>query len=90
MVRTYQVEYLIHPDDTGKDNTSVEDLEERANSDAVQSAVVAGQASYATSAQTNNPNVNKIATDDSYSVPAMRAASSAKSAAAHFEHSSRV
>merc|ERR1719183_3165342 len=62
-----KVEYLIHPDDTGKDNTSVEDLEERANSDAVQSAVVAGQASYATSAQTNNPNVNKIATDDSYS-----------------------
>ena len=67
MVRSHQVEYLIHPDDTGKDNTSVEDLEERANSDAVQSAVVAGQASYATSAQTNNPNVNKIATDDSYS-----------------------
>ena len=67
MVRTYQVEYLIHPDDTGKDNTSVEDLEERANSDAVRSAVVAGQASYATSAQTTNANVNKIATDESYS-----------------------
>ena len=67
MVRTYQVEYLIHPDDTGKDNTSVEDLEERANSDAVRSAVVAGQASYATSAQTDKPNVNKIATDPSYS-----------------------
>jgi len=62
-----KVEYLIHPDDTGKDNTSVEDLEERANSDAVRSAVVAGQASYATSAQTDNPNVNKIATDPSYS-----------------------
>ena len=67
MVRTYQVEYLIHPDDTGKDNTSVEDLEERAASDAVRSGVVAGQASYATSAQTDNPNVNKIATDPSYS-----------------------
>ena len=52
MVRTYQVECLIHPDDTGMDATSVEDLEERANSDAVRSAVVAGQYSYATSAQT--------------------------------------
>ena len=65
--RTYQVKYLIHPDDTGIDKTTVEDLQTRAESQAVRSAVVAGQASYATSAQTSNANVNKISTDASYS-----------------------
>ena len=65
--RTYQVEYLIHPDDTGIDKTTVTDLQKRAESEAVRSAVVAGQASYATSAQTSNANVNKISTDASYS-----------------------
>merc|ERR1719352_1350643 len=46
-----KVEYLIHPDDTGIDKTTVTDLQKRAGSEAVRSAVVAGQALYATSAQ---------------------------------------
>jgi hypothetical protein len=50
-----KVSYLLHPDDTGKDKTTVDALKATAESEAVQNAVVANQAIYSVAAQTTVP-----------------------------------
>jgi hypothetical protein len=61
-----KVSYLIHPDDTGKDQTTVEELKATAESTEVQNAIVGNQASYTAAAQTmvrqTNRNLARLTT----------------------------
>jgi len=55
------VNYVIHPDDTGKDSTTPQDLLVKAESPSVKMGIVSNQATYAASAQTSNADVASIA-----------------------------
>lgn len=61
-----KVSYLLHPDDTGKDQTTVEELKATAESAEVQNAVVSNLASYTAAAQTTvrqrNRNLARLTT----------------------------
>jgi hypothetical protein len=59
-----QIEMLIHPDDTGKDTSPPSAIVEKLNDPNIQLAVVANTAAFLSSAQTSNPDVTVLGTDE--------------------------